>query len=119
VTTQKTSKITNEDERSGFVLTAERARRGFVLHVVHGEHVLRVRKRDRRDVERALRSLNVTIVDEWGARIDESQFAKEEDPEFNRNVGPGFWRMMWESFAPLFILNWGWRRRMRQSSDDG
>lgn len=100
------------------LLSVERSRHGFVLHRRHGESKVYVRSRDRRHVERIFRDLGITIVDEWGARIDESQFEKESDPTFNRKAGSG-WRSMYESLAPLTLINWRLRRDMRQSSDDG
>ena len=59
--------------------------------------VVCVRQRNRRSVEETLRAAGVTIVDEYGARIDDSQFEKELDPEFVRRsvaeykAGVGQW----------------------------
>jgi hypothetical protein len=100
------------------VRTAERTRLGFTLHGANDQTRVYVRKRDRRTIEGVFRQLGVVIVDEYGARIDKSQFEKERDPSFNKNPGPGFWRLMYELFMPLWVLNWRWRRDMRQSSDD-
>lgn len=105
-------------DRDVRLISAERSRLGFVFHLSVGvTRRLYVRRGDRRAVERVLRDLHVLIVDEWGARIDESQFEKEADPLFNRNPGPGFWRIMYQSFAPLWFINWRIGRHMRQSSD--
>jgi hypothetical protein len=102
----------------GSIRSVERTRRGFVLHFDEGSATLRVSGDDRRQVEAALRGVGLTIVDEWGARVDESQFVKEQDPRFNRRVGPGFFVFLVESFAPLSVVGWLHRRRVRQSSDD-
>jgi hypothetical protein len=103
------------------VITAERVRGGFVLHLggaTPSTRQLRVARGDRREVECALRSLGVTIVDEYGARIDESQYARELDPAFNRKVGPGFAMFFLEAFGPRTVAHWLRRRGVRQSSDD-
>lgn len=42
-----------------------------------------VRKRKRRAVEGRLRAKGVVIVEEWGARIHESQFEKEKEADPN------------------------------------
>jgi hypothetical protein len=76
-----------------------------------------VRKRNRRSMESAFRAAGLIVVDEWGARIDESQFEKELNPDYNKDVGPSGWRILYESFAPVWLINWGFRRHMRQSSD--
>ena len=84
----------------GELLSAERmpSGRGFQLHVLSGDVLtMVVGKRRRRAVERSLRDAHVQVVDEYGARIDESQFRKEEDPEFVRRCvaeyarGVGLW----------------------------
>ena len=69
----------------GEILSAERmpSGRGFRLHVLSGEPLTMIVGKDRqRDIEKSLRGGGVQIVDEYGARIDESQFDKEADPEF-------------------------------------
>ena len=100
------------------IRSLERTRRGFVLHLTEGAKALRVRQRDRRAIEEALRTLGVIVVDEYGARIDASQFEKEADPEFNRNAGPPLVHLLIDSFAPMAIVRWHHGRRVRQSSDD-
>lgn len=55
--------------------SAERTRFGFILHLDNGSRRVYVRRKDRREVERALRGAGVVIVDEWGAQIDQSQLA--------------------------------------------
>jgi hypothetical protein len=69
-------------------------------------------------VESALRDFGVRIVDEYGANIDQSQFEKEADPTFNKNVGPPLVHVLIDSFAPMPIVRWHHGRRVRQSSDD-
>lgn len=82
----------------GEILSAERLQRGrsLRLHTLAGEDVvLRAPRGGRRELERLLRDAGVTIVDEYGARIDQSQFEKEADPtfvprsvaEYRRDVG--------------------------------
>jgi hypothetical protein len=105
----------------GEIVTAERvaSRIGFRLHGRDWEKLMVVvRRSQQRSVERHLRAGGVVIVDEWGARIDDSQFEKEAHPEFNRNVDDGFPPFVLATFAPMFVLRWWERRSMRQSSDD-
>jgi hypothetical protein len=67
------------------LLSAQRSggRPGFTLHLVVGDPVrIRVPRRAMREFERRLRDAGVRIVDQLGATIDESQFAKEADPDF-------------------------------------
>lgn len=105
----------------GEIVTAERmaSRLGFRLHA-HGWEslVVLVRRSAQRGFEEELRAGGVVIVDDLGARIDESQFEKEVDPEFNRNVDDGFPPFLLAAFAPMFVLRWWERWSMRQSSDD-
>ncbi len=105
----------------GEILSAERlaSGRGFRLHLRSAERVVLVTGRKSwRTAERSLRDAGVIVVDEFGARIDESQFDKEADPSFNRKVGPGFAGSLWDAFAPNWYLAWRYRRDMRQSSDN-
>jgi hypothetical protein len=104
----------------GRVLSAERTRKGFALHLVDDRpRELKVRKRDRREVESAMRELGVVMVDQFGCRIDISQFEKEADPSFNRKIGPGFWGFWVLAFGPSWAANRMLRRHMRQLSDNG
>ena len=76
------------------LLTVERMAfgNGLRLHLrSHQPIVVLVKRRSRRSVESTLRDHGVQIVDEYGCRIDQSQFEKESDPRFNRKIGPGFW----------------------------
>lgn len=100
------------------LLSAERTRLGFVLHFQEGSRRILVRRRDRRPVELGLRTLGVQIVDEYGARIDETQFEKEADPAFNKNPGPRLSQLLVDSFAPMWVVRWHQGRRVGQSSDD-
>jgi hypothetical protein len=105
----------------GEIVTAERlpSRIGFRLHGRGWTKlVVIVSRSGLRAFEGQLRSGEVVVVDQWGARIDESQFAKEEDPDFNRNLDtemPGLIRTV---LTPNFVLRWRSRRAMRQWSDD-
>jgi hypothetical protein len=68
----------------GEIVTAERMPSGigFRLHGRGWRKLVVVVRRSRlRSFEEQLRAAGVVIVDVWGARIDASQFAKEEDPE--------------------------------------
>jgi hypothetical protein len=100
------------------IRSRERTRRGFFLHLNEGPKLLRVKRADRRVVEQAFRRLGIVVVDEHGARIDESQFKKEAEPTFNQNVDPPMSEWVVDSFAPLWFVNWYRGRRVRQSSDD-
>lgn len=103
----------------GEIATAERVRRGYRLHGSGWENLtVLVAKSRMRDVEQALRCGGVMIVDEVGARIDASQFEKEADPAFNRNVDDGFPSFWASLLTPNFVLRWRHERSMRQSSDD-
>jgi hypothetical protein len=82
------------------VLSIERTRRGFALHLVDGARRLDVAKRERRAVEGAFRSLGVTVVDEYGCRIDQSQFDREADPTFNHKLGPSAWQFWPRALVP-------------------
>lgn len=104
------------------IISAERRinGRGFTLHLRTTEKPVRlvIPSSGMRQLERRLRDAGVRIVDEYGGQIDESQFTKEADPSFNKNVKselPGFW---WTVLHPNFVLRWQHERRMRQSSDD-
>lgn len=71
----------------GEILSAERrvGRRGFFFHLMTGERVKVCAPRGQlRPLERRLRDGGVRIVDEYGAVIDESQYAKEADGDFVR-----------------------------------
>jgi len=92
------------------IRSVERTRRGFILHLADGAWELKVRPPGRRPVEFAFRALGVEVVDEWGARIDLSQFEKESDPAFNRKVGPGFWGFFVMAFFPLLYFWWQAKR---------
>jgi hypothetical protein len=108
----------DNNEEKAEIRSVERTRRGFVIHFGRGVATMRVKPSDRRRVEAAFRSLGVVIVDEWGAQIEESQFAKEADPQFNRNVDdglPSFWVAL---LTPNWYLRYRHRRLVRQSSDD-
>jgi len=102
----------------GEIVSAERLQsgRGFRLHTQGwGSLVVLVAKSKCREVERRLRDGCVLVVDQCGARIDESQFEKEADPEFNTRFE--------ENVGSLFRASCGalWsqcRRSMRQWSDD-
>lgn len=102
------------------IRSIERTWRGFRLHLEDGSVVLRVSKRDRRVIEAAFRNLGVPVVDEYGARIDESQFEKElVAPEQLRDPDAiGAWRLVALMLTPNWFLGWRDRRRVRQSSDD-
>ena len=101
----------------GEIVTAERmpSRIGFRLHGRGWQRLVVVVRRSRlRSFEERLRAGGVVIVDEWGARIDASQFAKESDPEFNRNVDDGRPPLLASLLTPNFVLRWRSRRAMRQ-----
>lgn len=69
-------------------------------------------------MEAELRERDVQVVDEYGCRIDQSQFAKEADPRFNRKIGPGCLGFLALAFGPKWLgarLN---AKYMRQSSDN-
>ena len=105
----------------GEILSSERRSSGWGLrlHLASAKPVVvTVRPRACRAVEGKLRSAGVTIVDEYGAQIDQSQFDKEADPSFNHKVGPGFWYLVGALLTPNWYLGWRHRRLMRQSSDD-
>ncbi|WP_114794916.1 hypothetical protein [Gaiella occulta] len=71
----------------GEILSAERrvGRSGFFFHLMTGERVkVCVPRAQLRPFERQLRDAGVRIVDEYGAVIDESQYAKEADGDFVR-----------------------------------
>ena len=102
-------------------MTAERmaSRHGFRLHGRGWKNlVVLVRRSGQRGFEETLRAGGVVIVDEYGARIDASQFDKEADPEFNRNVDDGLRSLFSALITPNWYLGWRYRRSMRQSSDD-
>jgi|GEM_PF-5508958 len=107
----------------GEITAAERmsSGRGFRLHGRGWEKlVILVRRSGQRAFEERLRAGGVLIVDECGARIDASQFAKEADPQFDKNIETGFPPTLLVFFAPNFVLNWWYGRHpMRQWSDDG
>jgi hypothetical protein len=99
------------------ILSAERLQsgRGFRLHTRGWESlVVLTRRRDRREAERGLRDSGVLIVDQYGARIDESQFEKEADPEFNTRFEENVWSLFRASCGALWSQC---RRSMRQWSD--
>jgi hypothetical protein len=103
------------------ILSVERlsSERGFVLHNKETKSlVVMTGKRRRREVERLLRDQGVLIVDRYGARIDESQFEKEADPEFNRHPGESIWPLLRVVLTPNAVLGWRHRRIMRQSSEN-
>jgi hypothetical protein len=90
------------------VLSAERRWYGFALHVASGPNwKLVARRRDRRQIEGELRRRGIVIVDEWGARVDQSQFEKEADPGFNRL------RTDWQAVRLALLPNFVHRRRSR------
>jgi hypothetical protein len=92
---------------------------GFRLHGRGwGRLFIVMRRHKLRSFEADLRAARVVIVDQWGARIDFSQFAKEEDPEFNRDVDDGLPPLLVTLLTPNAVLRWRLRRLMRQSSDD-
>ena len=67
------------------LLSAQRSggRPGFTLHLVVGDPVrIRMPRRAMREFEQRLRDAGVRLVDYLGATIDESQYAKEADPDF-------------------------------------
>ena len=39
-------------------------------------------------------------MDEYGCRIDQSQFEKEANRGFNRKIGPGFWGFIGMAIGP-------------------
>ena len=103
------------------LLSVERMafRNGLRLHLrSHEPIVVLVRRCSRRTVESVLREGGVQIVDEYGCRIDESQFEKEADPRFNRKVGPGFWGFLGLAFGPKWLGARLDATYMRQSSDN-
>ena len=75
-------------------------------------------KGKRREAEQCLRDGGVLIVDQYGARIDESQFEKEADPYFNQRPGESVWSLLLITLTPNAVLRWRYRRAMRQWSDD-
>jgi len=81
-----------------------------MLHLDGDPRALRVRQRDRRAVEAAFRSLDVRVVDSWGAQVDDSQFVKEADSAFNRKIGPSFCGFYVLAFMPRLYLWWQNRR---------
>jgi hypothetical protein len=103
------------------ILSAERlcSGRGFRLHSHERESLVVLTGKDkRRDAERRLRDGGVLIVDQYGARIDESQFEKEADPDFNRRPGESVWPLLLIVLTPNVVHRWRHRRLMRQWSDD-
>jgi hypothetical protein len=100
------------------IRSVERSRRGFILHVEDGVRELRVRLRDRRAVELEFRALGLVIVDQYGCRIDDSQFEKEADPDFNRKIGPGSLGFLGMAFGPKWLSHRLDARYMRQSYDN-
>jgi hypothetical protein len=106
----------------GEIVTAERLSAGYGFRL-YGRAWLRLvvlmRRSTVRVLEEQLRARNVVIVDEYGARIDDSQFAKEADPNFNRNVDDGFPPFLVAAFAPMFVVRWWSDRSMRHWSDRG
>jgi len=58
------------------------------------------------------------IVDQYGARIDESQFEKEADPKFNTRFEESIWSLLLVVLTPNAVHRWRYRRSMRQWSDD-
>lgn len=62
--------------------------------------------------------MGVVIVDEYGARIDASQFAKEGDPQFNKRDGIEVRSALRLLLTPNFVLRRRLRHSMRQWSDD-
>jgi hypothetical protein len=76
-----------------------------------------MKRRARRSVEAALREQGVQLVDEYGCRIDQSQFEKESDPRFNRKIGPGFWAFLVMAYGPRWLSARLDAKYMRQSSD--
>jgi hypothetical protein len=92
---------------------------GLRLHLrSHHPIVVLVKRGARRSVESALREHGVQIVDEYGCRIDQSQFDKEADPSFNSKIGPGFWAFLGLSFGPRWLGARLDAKYMRQSSDN-
>jgi hypothetical protein len=105
----------------GEILSAERLQsgRGFRLHTQGWESlVVLTGKGKRREAERRLRDGGVMIVDQYGARIDESQFEKEADPEFNTRFEESIWSLLLIVLTPNAAHRWRYRRAMRQWSDD-
>ena len=106
----------------GEIRSAERlpSGRGFRLHGPAWERLrVFVRRTGQRAFEERLRLAGVVIVDQWGARIDRSQFEKEKNPEFNRKVDDGAPSLLLTLVTPNFILARRGRGAMRQWSDDG
>jgi hypothetical protein len=105
----------------GEIATAERleSRWGYRLHGRGWQNLVIVcRPSQMRRVEGVLRARGVVVVDQFGARIDDSQFAKEADPNFNRNVDDGLPSFFVLLFTPNFLLRRRSRRAVRQWSDD-
>ena len=100
------------------ILSVERSRRGFVMHVEDGARVLQVQRKDRRAVKQEFRTMGVVIVDHYGCRIDQSQFDREANPEFNRRVGPGLWGFLGMAFGPKWLSHRLNNRYLRQSYDN-
>jgi nitric oxide synthase oxygenase domain/subunit len=100
------------------ILSVERSRRGFVLHVEDGTRELRVRSKHRRAVEHEFRELGVVVVDQHGCAIDQSQFDRELNPQFNRKIGPGLWGFLGTAFGPKWLSHRLHERYMRQSYDN-
>jgi hypothetical protein len=105
--------------RSNEILSVERTRSGFRIHSRNCvPAAIRVEKGARRGVEAELRAAGMVIVDEWGARIDASQFEKEADPAFRKlRTDDDLPSALW-ALVPNWYLGWRHRRLVRQSSDD-
>ena len=105
----------------GEILTAERmgSRIGFRFHGRGWEKLIVVVGRSGlRTFEEKLRAGGVMIVDQYGARIDESQFEKEADPKFNTRFEESIWSLLLVVLTPNAVHRWRYRRSMRQWSDD-
>jgi hypothetical protein len=92
---------------------------GLRLHLrSHRAIVVLVKRSARRSVESSLRDQGVQIVDEYGCRIDQSQFDREADPAFNRKIGPGCLGFIAMAFGPRWLSARLDAKYMRQSSDN-
>ena len=69
-------------------------------------------------MEAVVREVGCLVVDEYGARIDRSQFEKEADPKFNTRFEESIWSLLLVVLTPNAVHRWRYRRSMRQWSDD-
>src|SRR4051812_39754935 len=86
------------------ICSVERISLGFGFHLASGRYRrLIVGPVRRRNIERALRDADLVIVDRYGARIDLSQFQKEADPTYGRDVRWVAWTGLAGALIPNFV----------------